>query len=401
MNDHLFGPDALPYGVFSVAKGDRRVGVRLRDAVLDLAALAARDAPELAALFEAPSLDRLLASGRPTWDRVREAALRWAAELDAAGDHAAKLPLETVHMHLPFTVGDYVDFFSSRQHVENMSRILRPGQPLLQPNWLRVPVAYHGRSASIVPSGGVITRPWGVLPPVGDADPEFGPTRRLDVEVELGFVVGVGSELGTPIPIADFTEHVFGVVPVNDWSARDIQAFEAVPLGAFLGKSFATGVGLWVTPLAALEFARIPAPPREVGIADYLKSDANWGLNIDFELILNGSVVSRPAFSSMYWTPDQQLAHMTVNGAAANTGDLYASGTVSSGADADFGSLMELSRGGTTTVALDDGTTRQFLEDGDEVVITATARGSNGTTIGLGDVVGTIAGYDHPTSRRA
>jgi len=226
-----------------------------------------------------------------------------------------------------------------------------------------------------------------------DGEVVFGPSVRLDIEAEVGFVVGRPSDLGTRLTLDKFSEHVFGVCLVNDWSARDIQAWEYVPLGPFLGKSFATSVAPWVVPLAALESARVTPPDRDPKPLPYLDDTEQepWGLDIRLEVSLNGHVISRPPFASMYWTGAQQLAHMTFNGASVRTGDLFASGTVSGPAPDERGSLIELSWGGTAPLSLSDGSTRTFLEDNDEIVITATAPGPAGTVIGFGEVCGHIS----------
>jgi fumarylacetoacetase len=221
--------------------------------------------------------------------------------------------------------------------------------------------------------------------------PTFGPAQRLDIEAEIGFVVGTPSELGTPVPLRAFPEHVFGVCLVNDWSARDLQSWEYVPLGPFLGKSFLTSVAPWVVPLAALEAARVTPPARDVSLLPYLEdTDFPWGLDITLQVRLNGELISAPPFGQLYWTPAQQLAHMTVNGASLRTGDLYASGTVSGPQRDQRGSLIELSWEGKEPLSLADGTTRTFLEDGDVVTITATAPGADGSRIAFGEVTGRI-----------
>jgi fumarylacetoacetase len=225
------------------------------------------------------------------------------------------------------------------------------------------------------------------------ADAGYGPSLRLDIETELGFVVGMPSALGTPVPTSGFRDHVFGVVVVNDWTARDIQSFEYQPLGPFLGKSFATSISPWVVPLAALEDARITPPGRpsdDPPVADYLRDDEPWGLDLTFEVSWNGTVVARPPFAGMTWTPSQQLAHLTVNGASLRTGDLYASGTISGPERDQRGSFIELTWNGAEPITLDDGSTRAFLEDGDTVTISATAPGSGGRNLHLGSVTGTI-----------
>jgi fumarylacetoacetase len=272
-------------------------------------------------------------------------------------------------------VADYVDFYASEQHATNLGRMFRPDSEPLLPNWKHLPVGYHGRAGTVVVSGSPIRRPQGLRLP----GPEFGPSRKLDVEVELGFVVGVGSDLGSPVTPGDFADHVFGVVLLNDWSARDIQSYEYVPLGPFLGKSFATSISPWVVPLDALP--RVPAPVQDPPVADYLRTDSDWGLDITFELALNGEVVSRPPYRGMYWTPPQMLAHITANGASLRTGDLFASGTVSGDDVAERGSFIELTWNGEQPV-----NGRAFLEDGDSVTISArTATGAH-----LGEVEGTV-----------
>src|SRR5690606_19139319 len=298
------------------------------------------------------------------------------------------VPATEVRLHMPFDVGDYVDFYASQHHAENVGAIFRPGSPALPAAWKHLPIGYHGRAGTVVVSGTDIVRPCG-LRRVGDAG-EYGPSLRLDIEAEVGFVVGVSSSLGTPVPISSFAEHVFGVVLVNDWSARDIQAFEYVPLGPFLGKSFATSISPWVVPLAALEEARVTPPPRDPQPAAYLCDDEPWGLALDLEVSWNGTVVARPPFAGMYWTAAQQLAHLTANGASLRTGDLYASGTVSGAERGQRGSFLELSWNGTEPVRLADGTERSFLEDGDVVTISATAPGPDGTKVEIGSVAGRI-----------
>jgi fumarylacetoacetase len=237
-----------------------------------------------------------------------------------------------------------------------------------------------------------VVRPCGQLgPPAEGGLPPFGPSRRLDFEAEVGFVVGAPSEPGTPVPVEAFAEHVFGVCLVNDWSARDLQAWEYVPLGPFLGKSFLTSMSAWVVPLAALEAARVPAPPRDTELLPYLRDDdVPWGLDLALEVRINGEVVSRPPFREMYWTPAQQLAHLTVNGASVHAGELFASGTVSGAARDQWGSLLELTWNGAEPLSLADGSTRSFLEDGDVVTISATAPGIGGGRISLGEVTGRI-----------
>jgi fumarylacetoacetase len=376
-----FGLDNLPYGVFS-AGGPPRVGVRVADSVLDLAALL-RDE-----VFAAPSLNPFMATGPARWAAARARI----TELIVGGTvpDSVVFPLAEVELRLPFEVADYVDFYTSEHHASNLGRLFRPANPEpLMPNWRHLPVGYHGRAGTVVVSGTDIVRPSGQRKGPSDPAPVFGPSVRLDVEAELGFVVGVGSPLGTPIPTEAFADHVFGAVLVNDWSARDIQAWEYVPLGPHLGKSFATSISPWVVPLAALAAARVPLPGQDPAVLPYLRESSDWGLDIDLALSWNGEVMTRPPYRTMYWSPAQMLAHMTVNGASARTGDLFASGTIS-GPDRDQrGAFIELTWGGAEPVTV-GGQQRTFLEDGDTVSITATAPGAAGGRIGFDAVTGVI-----------
>ena len=344
-----YGLDNLPFASVVDADGRRFAAVRYGDAVLDLTHVDA-------GLFAGGTLDAFLAAGREAWTWVRSDA---ATVIDSGA--APLIPLETVTPVLGFTVADYVDFYASEHHATNAGRIFRPDGEPLPPNWKHIPIGYHGRAGSLIASGTPIRRPSGVLGP--DIS---GPTQRLDFEAELAFVVGMP---GTRITADDADLHVFGVCLLNDWSARDIQAFETVPLGPFLGKSFATSICPWVTPVAALE-------PYRLG---------SFGLDIDLEVRINDHVVSRPRFADMYWTYAQMLAHLTSNGAAVRTGDVFASGTVSGPEPGQRGCLLELSWNGTEPVPLADGSTRAWLADGDEVLISASAG-----AIALGEVAGRI-----------
>ena len=360
-----YGVENLPYGVFSEPRGVRRLGVRLGAGVVDLSVLGG--------VFAQPTLNPLLAGGRRQWTAARARVV----EHVSAGPPV--IPLHDVTLHLPFEVADYTDFYSSEQHALNAGRVLRPDSPGLPPSWRDLPIGYHGRSATVVVSGTPIARPSGQL-----GAGVFGPTRRLDIEAEVGFVVGVP---GRRISTAGFAEHVFGVVLVNDWSARDIQAFEYRPLGPFLGKSFATSVSPWVVPLDAL--APIAATAQDPRPHDYLLP-AGPGYDIRLAVDWNDTRVSRPPFAGMYWTAAQQLAHLTVNGASVRTGDLYASGTVSGPARDQVGSFLELTWNGAEPVKLADGSERGYLQDGDRVTISGTAAGAAGVEIGLGEVGGTV-----------
>jgi fumarylacetoacetase len=389
LDGSAFGVNNLPYGVFGRRGELPRVGVAIGDHVLDLAELATAGLLADRRWFAAGSLNAFMAAGRAVWQPTRERIITLLTDVSYREQVEPHLfPLADVELHMPIDVADYVDFYSSREHATNLGRILRPGTEPLLPNWAHMPVGYHGRAATVVPSGTPVVRPCGQRR--GADGPVFGPTVKLDIEAEVGFVVGAPSGYAQPVPAAAFRDHVFGFVLLNDWSARDIQAWEYQPLGPFLAKSFATSISPWVVPVAALEAVRVRPPDQDPQPLPYLRCDEPWGLDLTLEVELNGHVVSRPPFAGMYWTPPQQLAHATVNGALLRTGDLMGSGTVSGPERDQRGSLIELTWNGDDPIELPDGTERVFLEDGDTVRIRATAPGRDGTPIGFGDVTGTI-----------
>ncbi len=387
------GLQTLPYGSYSAPHHPayRRVGVAIGDRVLDLTTASERLLPGRAHLFSSGSLDAFLDSGDMAWAQVRSELTAWLSQ-----DHFREavedllVPAADAEMHMPFTVADYVDFYASEHHVTNVGRIFRPDAEPMPPSWRHLPLGYHGRAGTVMVSGTPVRRPCGQFREPGAAMPSFGPSERLDFEAELGFVVGVESELGEPVPANRFAQHVFGVCLVNDWSARDLQSWETIPLGPFLGKSFGTTVSPWIVPLAALEHARVRPPSADTDLLPYLAESADWGLDIDFEVTLNGHVISRPPYATMHWSPAQMLAHMTVNGASIRTGDLYASGTVSGPLASQRGSLIELAWNGGEPLSLPDGSSRAWLHDGDELVITATAAGPEGSRVPLGAARGQI-----------
>ncbi|MCI3224227.1 fumarylacetoacetase [Streptomyces sp. NP-1717] len=390
-----FGPHNLPYGVFTTADqpGRRRLGVRVGGHVLDAGAAAHALGSPYAALLDRPSLNPLMAAGRTAWRDVRRALTAWVTVPAHRPDIEPLLhPLGSVTMHLPYEVADWVDFYASENHATNLGRIFRPDGEALTPNWKHLPIGYHGRAGTVVVSGTDVVRPSGQRKAPSDPVPVFGPSVKLDIETEVGFVVGAPSAMGAPVALSAFDDHVFGLCLLNDWSARDIQGWENVPLGPFLGKSFATSVSAWVTPLEALDAARVSPPPRTHPLLPYLDDadeEVPGGFDLRITVTLNGQVLSEPPFAGMYWTAAQQLAHMTVNGASLRTGDLYGSGTVSGPERDQRGSLIELTWNGTEPIELADGK-RTFLEDGDEVTMTAWAPGPDGVRVGLGDVTGRI-----------
>ncbi len=394
-DDHPFGIHHLPYGVFSTGDhpGRHRIGVRYGEFVLDLGAVTREAGVAWAVAVQQPTLNTLLAQGTLTWATARDWLQTTLAEPARESLVAPHLhPVDDVLLHLPITVADYVDFYASEHHASNVGSIFRPDGDALTPNWKHLPIGYHGRSSTVVVSGTDIVRPVGQRKAPSDPEPVFGPSVKLDIEAELGFVVGGATAVGTRVPVEHAMDHVFGVALFNDWSARDIQAWEYVPLGPFLGKSFASSLAAWITPLEALREARVPLPTQQPTPLDYLSgpAESSYGLDVTMEVRLNGTLVSRPPYRTMYWSPAQMLAHLTMGGAALSDGDLFASGTTS-GSDPDTrGSLLELTWNGTEPLTLDGGGTRTFLEDGDEVTIRATAPGPHGSAIGLGEVSGRI-----------
>lgn len=395
----------LPYGVFRRPGESPRVGVALGEHVVDLSLL------EQAGLFEEillpgsrvfarDALNGFLGMGKTTWTGVRHVLLEL---LDAGTSRLrdepalrreALVPLEEVELLLPFHVGDYTDFYSSLEHATNLGKMFRPDQEPLLPNWRHLPVGYNGRAGSVVASGTPVRRPWGQVKPEGEP-PRFQPSRLLDFELEVGFVTGPPNPLGTPIPIQRAHDHIFGLVLVNDWSARDIQKWEYVPLGPFLGKSFATTISPWVVPLEALEPFRVSAPRQDPPPLPHLQETEPGGYDLTLEVWLQPAEsssptrISRTSFRTMYWTIAQQLAHQTGNGTNIRPGDLYASGTVSGSEPGTYGSLIELTWRGTKPLELPGGIHRSFLADGDTVIL----RGWGETgdyRIGFGECRGTV-----------
>ena len=384
--DSGYGLAHLPYGVGRLPDDTRHLLVRIGDHALDLPLAGAAGLLDdvLRGLVAAPVLNPLMAAGPGAWAALRERVTTLLTD-PSYRDRVVLHAVDGLDLVLPWQVGDYVDFYSSEHHAANVGRMFRPAAPPLYPNWRHLPVGYHGRAGTVVVSGTDLVRPCGQSGPG-----TYGPTERLDVEAEVGFVVGVPSRLGTRVSTRDFRRHVFGVVLLNDWSARDLQAWETVPLGPFLGKSFATSVSAWVTPLAALDAARVAGPEQDPPVAAYLREDEPSGVDLALEVRWNGEVVTRPPFAAMYWSPAQQLAHLTVNGAGLRTGDLYGSGTVSGPDPGQRGSFLELTWNGAEPITLADGGARTFLSDGDEVVLAATAAGDGGERIALGEVTGRV-----------
>lgn len=400
--DAGFGIENLPYGVARLPDGGVRCVSALGGSVIDLARLARAGLPAVPGLvdgaFEHDSLNRFLACGRPVWDGVRR-AIRRLVEADAPQWREAVVPVREVELLAPVAVGDFVDFSASIHHATRAGRLLRPEGDPLPPQWRHMPVGYHGRAGSVVASGTTVTRPRGQ---VGERDAglALGPTRGLDFEAEVGFVVGAGSEYGQGVSTGAFADHVAGVVLVNDWSARDVQAVESRPLGPFLGKSFATSVSPWLVTLDALDPYRVPGPAQVPAPLPYLATPGPAAYDIQIEVSLQSEVMrdggmppvrlSRASFAAMYWTGPQLLAHATVNGARTRPGDLFASGTVSGPTAGSEACLLEITEAGERPLSLPDGSLRAYLEDGDTVVVRAWAGGDGRPLVSLGEVAGTV-----------
>ncbi|HEY7425047.1 MAG TPA: fumarylacetoacetase [Gemmataceae bacterium] len=394
----------LPYGVCR-RTGERFVAVAIGERVLDLTALEALgllDVPNLHGLhiFDLGTLNPFMAAGRSVWREVRARVSRLlSADEPALRDNAEQLarvlvPRAEVEMLLPADIGDYTDFYSSREHATNVGSMFRGPDKALQPNWLHLPVAYHGRASSVIVSGTDVRRPCGQSKPDGAAAPVFGPSRSLDFELEMAVFIGPGNELGRPVPLAAAEEHLFGMVLLNDWSARDIQSWEYVPLGPFLAKNFATSISPWVVPMEALEPFRTAAPPQDPPPLPYLRDDSRTTYDIHLEVHLQGEKMAGTTricasnFKYLYWTLAQQLAHHTITGCNLRSGDLLATGTISGPTPDSYGSLLELAWRGTRPLDV-GGETRTFLQDGDRVTLTAWCQG-DGNRVGFGTVTAKI-----------
>jgi len=405
--DSHFPIQNLPFGIFKPANAAARTGVAIGDLVLDLSVLEERGhfrSPEFGSdpVFSADALNSFLALGRPAWRKAREviqhlldsetATLRDDAELRARAFH----PQKEVAMQLPARIGDYTDFYSSYHHAHNVGTMLRGPENALMPNWKWLPVAYHGRASSIVISGTDVRRPSGQVKPPDAVEPSFGPSRSFDYELETAFLIGPGNALGTPIPIERAADHIFGLVLMNDWSARDIQAWEYQPLGPFLAKNFCTSISPWVVTLDALEPFRKALPAQDPEPLPYLRRPNDFSYDIELEAHLQTNKLAEPHritrtnFQNLYWSVSQQLAHHTVNGCNIQPGDLLASGTISGPTEESRGCMLELTWRGANPLTLPNGEARKWLEDGDLLTITGWAQG-DGYRVGFGKVSGSVA----------
>jgi fumarylacetoacetase len=399
--DSDFSIHNLPFGIFSTSEKGKRVGVAIGDKVVDLKAAADEGLFEETefdySVLKSDYLNEMIALGKPVTSRIREIVQKALCD-----EHSVLVKIEgimeqisAVTMHLPVKVGDYTDFYSSLEHATNVGKMFRDPQNALLPNWKYLPVGYHGRASSIVVTGTEIRRPSGQIVPDGQNEPKFGPTQKLDFELEVAFVIGRHTEPGKSVPVEEAEDYIFGLVLFNDWSARDIQKWEYQPLGPFLGKSFASTISPWIVPLEALEPFRVKGPEQDPKPLEYLQTDGEKNFDINLEVTIQtggddkSSTVCKTNFSQMYWNMAQQLAHHTSNGCNLNVGDMMASGTIS-GKDRDsLGCMLELTLNGAIPLTLDSGEKRSWIEDGDSVILRGYAV-MDGVRVGFGECVGKI-----------
>jgi len=391
----------LPYGVFSDdSNNQKRIGVAIGDFILDLSAVAHLYPNEVQETLKADVLNPLMQIGRLAWQAVRcttQHLLFEGSSLDKNDDlkKIALIPQSSAKMHLPANIGDYTDFYSSIHHATNVGVMFRGKDNALMPNWKHLPVGYHGRSSSVVVSGTPITRPYGQTLPVDDADPFFGPCRLFDFELEMAFFIGgQPTQLGQRITAENAIEHIFGFTIMNDWSARDIQKWEYVPLGPFTAKNLGTTISPWVVSVEALEPFLVDNFPQEPTPFPYLRHARKFNFDINLEVAIKPpneveTTICKSNYKYLYWTPLQQLAHHTVTGCNIRPGDLMASGTISGETPDSFGSMLELSWKGTKTVQLNGGQTRKFIQDGDEVIIRGFCQKDN-IRVGFGECSGVV-----------
>lgn len=387
----------LPFGIFSTPSRTARPGVAIGDKILDLQAVAElglfSDIGYDVECFQASTLNAMMKYGksgaRAIRQRVSELLRDSDSELRPFAEQAI-VEMKDAEMHMPVQVGDYTDFYSSRDHATNVGTMFRDPDNALLPNWLHIPVGYHGRASSIVISGTPIHRPMGQTKPSDTEPPVFGPSKLLDFELEMAFVTFDGKAMGERISTSEAQDHIFGMVIFNDWSARDIQKWEYVPLGPFLAKNFASSISPWIVTLDALEPFRVEGETQEPAVLPYLEFEGNNNLDLPLEVIIKTEagieqVVSKSNYRYMYWNMNQQLAHHTVNGCNVRAGDMMASGTISGPSEDSFGSMLEISWKGTKPVAMPDGTERKFIQDGDTVIMRAHGE-RDGVRIGFGEV---------------
>ncbi|MCA0858522.1 fumarylacetoacetase [Phaeobacter italicus] len=393
---HPFPLNNLPYGVFSVDGDEPRCGVAIGDMILDMQAAEEAGLVQLTdmPLFDVPYWNDLMEQGPAVWTALRERLTSLLAEGAAEQDKVEPLlvPASTAELHMPFAVSEYTDFYAGKNHAFNVGTMFRGPENALPPNWLHIPIGYNGRASSVVVSGTDVRRPWGQLKGPNDDAPRWAPCARFDIELELGAIVGTSSE--GPITVQQADDHIFGYVLLNDWSARDIQAWEYQPLGPFQAKATATSISPWIVTKSALHPFRCDTPEREVELLDHLKDCGPMLYDIDLEVTMapegkEPTTIARTNYKEMYYSAAQQLAHHSTSGCPMNAGDLLGSGTISGPTKESRGSLLELSWGGKEPLTLDTGEERSFIADGDTLTLKGAAKGK-GYTIGFGDCAGTV-----------
>lgn len=403
--DSDFPIQNIPFGVFLTRDDIITIGTRIGDYAIDLGALHQlryfSKIPLTDDIFLQDTLNDFIADGRITWrlvrNRIAEIFDTTNGELRDHVEHRDRIifRMDEVEMQLPVNIGDYTDFYASKEHATNVGSLFRDPENALMPNWLHIPIGYHGRSSSIVPSGTPVRRPIGQSkPPEGSNTPGFGPSKLLDFELEMAFITTDANDLGDSVPIDEAEEHIFGLVLFNDWSARDIQAWEYQPLGPFLGKSFASTISPWIVTLDALEAFRVENPKQEPTPLPYLRQDGNHSFDINLQVGIqptgaNETIVANSNFKYMYWTMAQQLAHHTVNGCNVRAGDMMGSGTISGPTKDSYGSMLELTWRGANPLQLNDGTERKFINDNDTVIMRAYSENDE-VRIGFGECIGTV-----------
>ncbi len=402
--DSDFPIQNIPFGVFLTRDDVITIGTRIGDTAIDLGAMHQlgyfRDIPLTDDIFLQDSLNDFISDGKKTWrlvrNRIAEVFDKNNPELQENQAHRKTVlfDMDEIEMQLPVQIGDYTDFYSSKEHATNVGSMFRDPENALLPNWLHIPVGYHGRSSTIVPSGTPVRRPNGQTLPKDSQQPVFGPSKRVDFELEMAFITTDANKMGEPIPVAEAEDYIFGLVLFNDWSARDIQKWEYVPLGPFLAKNFASSISPWIVTLDALEPFRTESPSQEPEPLPYLQQSGknSFDISLEVDLIPEGgaqATICQSNFKYMYWTMAQQLAHHTVNGCKVNSGDMMGSGTISGPTPDSYGSMLELSWAGSKPISLPGGATRVFLEDGDTVVMRGHCKSGN-LRIGFGEVRTTL-----------
>ncbi|MGR3493799.1 fumarylacetoacetase [Citreimonas sp.] len=380
----------LPYGVFSTAALSPRCGVAIGDHILDVASAEERGLTGTDGLLRDARWNPLMAAGPQAWHDFRARLIQLLAE--GAEKRAAVepllMPMSDARLHMPFAVTEYTDFYACRQHATNVGTMFRGPENALPPNWLHIPIGYNGRASTVVVSGTEIRRPLGQTKAKDATAPEFGPTKRLDIELEIGAIVGTPSQMGQPVTVAQARQMIFGYVLLNDWSARDIQAWEYQPLGPFQAKAFATSISPWIVTAEALAPFAAPAPAREVPLLPYLQEDSPGLYDVALSVEMNGQTISTTNMRELYYSSAQQLAHHASSGCAMRTGDLLGSGTISGPAPENCGSLLEMTWGGANPITV-GGEPRTFIEDGDTLTLKGHAQGA-GFRVGFGACTGTI-----------